>query len=762
MQINIGLARDLCGTWMRTALARVRICIAAARAYLHRLRTHRSLVTRLLLLLLSGTAIIYCIGIVGLWWTSSRLMEDSLQRQALQWIAEMDELGPGLYGGAPKKDAVFIESRIKNFPEISFVRYFDHSGRTVLRQYGGLQKPVPGITAAQRSALAQRQADRPYLFDRSVPVDDSLLGGTYVRVITPVRVSSLRADGLLDLDLRAPEEESKIIGYIDLGINPNLHRDSLARSIAFGGLLTAGIFMVALLIGRRLIKRALAPLTDLQRPLARLARGEIDVSVNAHGDAEIVAIGDALNATIGALKQRDATLRRLAQHDGLTGLINRRHFVELLDAEIVALKETGGSSALLFVDLDRFKYVNDVLGHAGGDKLLVEVAQLIRNRMRTADVVARFGGDEFTVLVREVTRAGALEVARLIREMLRDYYFVSEQQTFNVYCSIGVAMIGPQCSGAEEALLHADTACYDAKLGGRNRFQIYEPRTQGMRGSMREISWSEAIKHALKDNGFRLVYQPIQALGEGQGEFYEVLLRMPDESGVDVSPAAFLPVAERFGLLADLDRWVVTHALAALAQFRARGRDITFSINLSGQSFEDPALVRLIKDQLRAHAIPPRAVVFEITEQTAVRYMDKAKRLMQTLIDAGCRFSLDDFGVGFSSFGYLKHLPVSFVKIDGSFVENMAADAVDQAMVRAIAQIARALGKEVIAEFVQDDATIELLRRFKIDYVQGHHVGMPLPHLPPATPRALARPALAHLGAPRPLKVAHNLPAKSR
>lgn len=677
-----------------------------------------SLVTRLLLLLLSGTVIIYLIGIVGLWWTSSRLVEDGLQKQALQWIAEMDELSPRFYAQTPHKDVSFIESRIKNFPEIAFVRYFDASGTKVLRAYGDVARSIPLLTATQRAKLADRASTQtPYIFDNSVAVDRSLLSGDYVRIISPVRVAQAR-------------EEARVIGYIDLGINPNSHRDSLAKSLAFGSLLTAAVFLVALLIGRKLIKKALTPLTELQKPLARLADGDIDVRFNAQGDTEIIAIGKALNSTIGALKQRDATLRKLVQHDALTGLINRGHFAELLDAEIQRVKRDHAVSALLFVDLDRFKYVNDVLGHAEGDKLLVQVAELIRARMREFDVVARFGGDEFTVLARNVTRAGALEVARLIKEIMSDYYFVSHDQTFNVCCSIGVAMITPASKDAEEVLLHADTACYDAKASGRNRYHLYEENPRELRSTIKEISWSEAIKHALKENTFRLVYQPIVSLSGVEQEYYEVLIRMPDGNGTDVTPGVFLTAAERFGLLADLDRWVVTHALAALAQIRARGSNVTFSINLSGQSFEDPAIVRLIKETLRRHELPPSAVVFEITEQTAVRYMDKAKRLMQSLIDTGCRFSLDDFGVGFSSFSYLKHFPVSYVKIDGSFVENLAHDPIDQAMVRAIAQIAKALGKQVIAEFVQDDATMELLKRFKVDFAQGYHVGRPASAVP--------------------------------
>lgn len=695
-------------------------------------RRRPTLVARLMMLLLLGAVMIYLIGVGGLWWTSQRLMDEGLRKQALQWIAEMEELGPPVYGGKQKKGGMFVESRIKNFPEIAFVRYYNADGSRVLREYGDRAARIPMLTAEQVETLRRSaRRERPYLYDRSVRVDDSWFASTYARVIVPVRVRAIASDGLFNFDLADDRAEStKVIGFIDLGINPHVHRYALAKNLALGSLLTALLFLLVMVLGRRLIRKALAPLTELQAPLARLAKGDVDVTVARRGDAEIVGISDALNATVHALKQRDAILRRLAEHDSLTGLVNRRHFSQLLEAEIVRVRTERISSALLFVDLDRFKYVNDMLGHAGGDRLLSQVAELLKSHMRDTDVVARFGGDEFTVLVRNVTRAGAIGVAKLINDLMRDFYFVDQQQTFNVYCSIGIAMIAAKCASAEEVLLQADTACYEAKSGGRNRYQVYEADQEEAHNAIKDISWSTLIKQALKEDRFDLVYQPIVSIHGKDHEFYEVLLRLQDGQGVRISPTQFLSVAERFGLLAELDRWVIRHALAALAGYRREGRDVVFAINLSGQAFEDPTVVNLIEETIRLHQLPPQAVVFEITEQIAVRYMEKARRLMQRLTDIGCRFSLDDFGVGFSSFSYLKHFPVTYIKIDGSFVENLAQEATDQAMVRSIAQIAKALGKKVIAEFVQDDTTIELLKQFNVDYVQGRHLGMPASTIP--------------------------------
>jgi diguanylate cyclase (GGDEF)-like protein len=496
-------------------------------------------------------------------------------------------------------------------------------------------------------------------------------------------------------------------------------------------------------MGRRLIKKALAPLMDLQTPLARLAKGEIDVSVATRGDKEIAAIGDALNVTISALKQRDETLRKLAEHDSLTGLFNRNYFSHLIKKEILRVARDGASSALLFIDLDRFKDVNDMLGHGAGDRLLMQVADLIKARMRENDIVSRFGGDEFTVMARNVSKQGAIEVARAINEITGDFHFVEQGQSFNVSCSIGIAMITADCAGTEEIFSQADAACYEAKSRGRNCCHIYEPDQQEVRKTTTDVDRSQLVKQALRTNGFRLVYQPIMSVNGGQKEYYEVLLRLPTKEGDVFLPGAFLPVAERFGLLAAIDRWVIMQALKALMGFRRTGRDITFAINLSGQTFTDPSVAQLIKDLLHHYDIPPAAVIFEITEQVAIRYLDKTRSLMQDLVALGCRFALDDFGVGFSSFNYLKRLPVSFIKIDGCFIENLPAEAVDQAVVKSITQIAKTLNIRIVAEFVQDNATVNLLKSYGVDYLQGYFIGKPSEVL---TPPHTKQPAIRHIG----------------
>jgi diguanylate cyclase (GGDEF)-like protein len=447
-------------------------------------------------------------------------------------------------------------------------------------------------------------------------------------------------------------------------------------------------------------------------------------------DAEIAVISDALNTTIKAIKERDAALRKMAERDPLTDLVNRAIFRRELENEIEHASHDAVSSAMFFIDLDQFKYINDTLGHPAGDKLLIRVAELLRSRVRDKDVVSRFGGDEFTVLARNVSRENAMEMGRSFNQIMRDMRLVEGDKVLSVNCSIGIAMIEPGRHTAEEVMAHADMACFEAKSHGRNRMHMYEEKDDSKKEMATDIGWFQHIKQIIEKNRFRLMYQPIVDVMYPEKESYEVLLRMPGPNDEIVLPSIFLPVAERFGLMTDIDRWVIVHALKALADFRASGRDVIFSINLSGRSLEDAAMLQLIKDQLELNGVPPRSVIFEITEQSAMRSMEKARLLIQGLAGIGCRVALDDFGIGFSSYSYLQQLPVDFVKIDGSFIRNMTQNSMDESMVHSIIQIARSLGKLTVAESVQDEKTSDMLKASGVDHMQGNYVGAPSEKLP--------------------------------
>lgn len=687
----------------------------------------RSLVGRLVTLLVLGAVVVYLIVNIGLWWTSSRLIDQSLEKQAVRWLAELDDLGTPLYASHGGKYLANIDRRIKNFPEIAFIRYYDASGTKVLGEFGKQQgAKIPLLKPEQLAELSQSTGlERNYLVDRS------LLSGANMRFITPIRVRSIRSDGLLNFSLENEKAENvKIVGYLDLSIDSGYYKEQLVRSMASGSLITAVLLMIGLFFGSRIIQRALAPLTALQVPLARLAKGEIDVHVERAKDAEIAVISDALNATIHALKERDEALRKMAESDPLTGLVNRSYFARVLEEEIEHVTRDGAESAVYFIDLDKFKQINDTHGHAAGDKLLIRVAEVLKSQVREMGVVSRLGGDEFTVLARNISRQSAISLADSFNKTLRETRITEGENSFSVNCSIGIAMIDPGQHTADEILSHADTACFVSKSRGRNGYHMYEERDSGNKEIAVDTGWFRQIQQCIEQDKFVLVYQPIVDNVDSGKECFEVLLRMPGPNGELVLPSTFLPVAQRFSLMTDIDRWVIIHALKALADFRAAGREIIFSINISGQSLADMSLLQLVKDELTRNQLPPGSVILEFSEQSALRSLENLKRFIQGLADTGCRFALDNFGTGFSSFVYLKNLPVDFIKIDGSFVNSMAQSFIDETMVLSIVHIARSLGMKTIAEFVPDEKTVAMLKKSGVDYMQGYFVGMPSERLP--------------------------------
>jgi diguanylate cyclase (GGDEF)-like protein len=686
----------------------------------------RTLVGRLLWLHLFWAVAVYVIAITALWWTSASLIEDSLRKQAVQWIDELDALGTPLFAAADRRALVQIEARVRNFPEIAAVRYYDASGKRLLGEYRrDMSMTLPALDAKQIESLAaQKGTERPLLYS------EPSRAFVWMRVIAPVRVRSIRSDGLFDFRLDQPANERvRVIGYLDIAMEPAVYREQLWRNILFGSVLVALLVVAALFVGRFFIRRALAPLTRLQQPLERLARGDIDVEVESGGDAEIAAIGGALRATVSALRERDQTLRRLADHDTLTGLVNRAYFARELKEEIERVARERARSAVLFLDLDHFKVVNDTLGHAAGDRLLLQVTERFRAVLRPGDLLCRFGGDEFTVLARDVDAAGAQELAQSLLRGMQDFRFIENDQHFTVYCSIGVALLDSERFSAEDLVAQADIACYEAKARGRNRFHFYELADHERSRLAADVNWSRAIQEAISADRFELAYQPIVSVKGRAREFYEVLLRLPigDELAL---PASFLPAAERYGLITGIDHWVVRQALRRLGEWRRSGRDLSFSINLSGASLDDPALLTLIREEMERNGVPPSSMVFEITEQTAVRHLQKAGELIETLRRLGCGFALDDFGSGFSAFGYLKRLPADYIKLGAPFVPEIVHDLHNQAIVRSIVQVAQALGKQTIAEQVEDEATYAVLRSCGVDYIQGYYSGAAAVALP--------------------------------
>lgn len=429
---------------------------------------------------------------------------------------------------------------------------------------------------------------------------------------------------------------------------------------------------------------------------------------------------------ISEQRQLTERLSYQASHDSLTRLYNRREFESRAQALLSPIAPRDG--ALLFIDLDQFKLINDTSGHCAGDELLVQLATVMREKLRPGDVLGRLGGDEFGVLLRGVPSTDAATfAAERLRRSIEEFSFSWEQRTYTISASIGVVMLAHAAS-LKQLFAHADAACYLAKEAGRNRVHLYSEDDSAISSRLGEMEWANRIRDAIRDGRFLLDYQELRPLhsGGGQGAHVELLLRLRGEDGKDVLPGAFLPAAERYGLMPLIDRWVVENALGNLDRLHPDGRGLaTCAINLSGGSLEDDELFDRIEALVGLYGIDPGRLVFEITETVAVRNFGASSALIARLRALGCRVALDDFGAGMSSFGYLKNLALDMLKIDGSFVQNMASDRMSQSIIRAVTEIGHQQGMAVIAEWVSSPEMLEMLMGMGVDYAQGFALHRP-------------------------------------
>lgn len=426
-------------------------------------------------------------------------------------------------------------------------------------------------------------------------------------------------------------------------------------------------------------------------------------------------------------KRFEQQLLHLASHDPLTDLFNRRRFEEELHLQLARARRYGTRGALLFLDLDHFKDVNDSLGHWAGDELLAGVAQLLRQRLRETDILARLGGDEFTIILPQSEVAEAREISEDLLVAMRTHAFRVAAQPFTITASIGIASIPDDGTNAGELLSHADLAMYQAKENGRNRVWTFSAEGDWDAQIESRLNWRRRIWQALEEDRFVLYAQPILDLQQNEVSQFELLLRMQDKDGKIIDAATFIDNAQRFGLMPAIDRWVVERSIQIIGEHTRPGREVIIEANISSKAFADKELLPLIRRTLDATGANPRHLVLEVTESAAIASLGEAQQFVRDLKEIGCRFALDDFGVGFSSFSHLKHLDVDYLKIDGSFIVDLPRDPVDQHLVKAIVEVSRALGKETIAEFVGDEETVRLLRRFGVGYAQGYHVGKPRP-----------------------------------
>lgn len=426
----------------------------------------------------------------------------------------------------------------------------------------------------------------------------------------------------------------------------------------------------------------------------------------------------------------EARLQHLVSHDDLTGLYNRRRLEQQLEIAVLRARKKQRLSALLYIDLDYFKVINDAEGHITGDSLLIEVANVLRQEIGLGDVLARVSADEYAVLLENVTESEALETAERLRKILDDYHYHSNDRTYHIGASIGVAIIqANEVASASEVLARADQACYVAKTHGRNVVHLFNKEDTEMLNLRSAIHWVPLIRDAIANDKFKLVFQPVLDIKQNHVSHYESLIRMVGSDGRLITPNHFIPVAENMGLIHDIDLWVVSHAIDVLRDMPAHQSHIAMNINLSSYAFQDKALLPTLRKKLEQTGVRAERITFEITETAAIANYDQTRKMILQLRELGCQFALDDFGAGFNSFRHVKEFPVDYLKIDGSFIRNLAKDTVDQSLVRSMIDIAKTLGKKTVAEFVEDRESLELLYEWGADYAQGYYIGKPLPEL---------------------------------
>ncbi|HEY9540221.1 MAG TPA: EAL domain-containing protein [Luteimonas sp.] len=417
-----------------------------------------------------------------------------------------------------------------------------------------------------------------------------------------------------------------------------------------------------------------------------------------------------------------------ATHDALTGLCNRREFERSVRRELEAVARGGPQAALLYIDLDQFKLINDTSGHLAGDQLLSQLALALAEHLRGDDILARLGGDEFGVLARGVDFEGVQVLAERLRTRIEGLIYVWEQRSYTISASIGVVMIDRAGLTLEDVFAHADAACYMAKDHGRNRVHFYSAQDDETVRRRGEMEWANRLRWVIDEGRLLLDYQEVRPL-QGQpadDPSIELLIRLRDEEGRVVPPGAFLPAAERYGMMPVLDRWVIGEAIANFDRLHASGRAPgRCSLNLAASTLDDDGLAEYVLDLIDRHGVAPSRLCFEITETEAVRNLARAVRVMERLRAVGCRVALDDFGAGMSSFGYLKNLPVDVIKIDGSFIRELEHDAMSRSIVNAITEIGHQRGLEVVAEWVASARVVELLRELGVDYGQGYALHRP-------------------------------------
>ncbi|MDH5621369.1 MAG: diguanylate cyclase, partial [Gammaproteobacteria bacterium] len=524
----------------------------------------RALVHEILSIQVLSAALVGALAIGGLYWGGQWVLQDNYSRWALQWTEQLNEIGAPFYLADDEEAQISLENFVDRYREISQVIFYSKLGE-VLHSVSAsdVDGPVEVLAPSDlKDAVAVVGEQKPYL------MRGGLLNPQQFEITAPVWIESLPDDGLFGFDAANPEPTSKteLLGFVKMNLDFVMFHDRLLSNIRSAVFVLLLFLILFSLYGQHALRRALVSISDLQRPIQELAKGNLKVKFEPAQHREISDIVEALETTATALSERDAQLRELANHDSLTGLYNRRRFVEELRAEVMHVMRTERSSALFFIDLDQFKYINDACGHPAGDRLIRKVADELRRSIGANDVIARFGGDEFVILARSVDANAAQAIAETILTNMRRMAHIEDNRIFHVHCSVGITIMTGANLRHDELINQADIACREAKSAGRNRMRFYSPSDGDERRETTDVGWMNALREALDEDKFELRFQPINNIMNGRTTHQEILIRLRTEDGKFVAPDAFLPSAVRFGLMNEIDFWMIRHAAMAYAE----------------------------------------------------------------------------------------------------------------------------------------------------------------------------------------------------
>jgi diguanylate cyclase (GGDEF)-like protein len=560
----------------------------------------------------------------------------------------------------------------------------------------------------------------------------------------PITRTEVAVDDFQPSDGRAKssDDQTRLLGWVGLDLSRSAtfrnQRDAILRSLM---ILLAGLSL-SLYLAWRIGRQITRPILALTRTVSRIGEGHLDERAAEDGQAELGRLQRGVNHMAAHLQamqdqmlekidQATARLVYQASHDALTGLINRREFEQRLERALLSALQQDREHALCCMDLDQFKVINDTCGHAAGDELLRQLALLLQSNLRESDTLARLGGDEFALLLENCTIEDALAVADTFRAEVQRFRFKWGERIFTIGMSAGMVAINHDSGTAASLLSAADAACYLAKDRGRNQIHVYESRDIDVTRHRGEMQWVTRIHHALEEHRLRLSWQEIRKTDGAQGStrHVELLLRMVDDDGSEILPMAFIPAAERYSIMPAIDTWVIGETLRLCRKYleTERKQQCLFAVNLSGSSLKDPEFRRMLLAFLQQNPVLGPHLCFEITETAAIGNFSVVNDFIGAMRDFGCVFALDDFGSGLSSFTYLKHLKVDFLKIDGAFVRDIVSNPVDRSMVEAIHRIGHQMGLKTVAEYVESDDTLAMLCEIGVDYVQGNSIHLPEP-----------------------------------